>query len=456
MASEWRALRSGESVRERRLLLERAHERFVAGEVCQADPDSMDRFAAFARLRPVVFESWLRSQRSTIDPDQVPDNEALDLADLEELRRTHPIGRVLPVVQRLLFDEASESGLIVAVGDAAGRLLWLDGDRELRSKAEDMGFRAGMDWSEAAVGTSAPGSALALDHAIQVLGAEHYNRAVHQWSCTAAPVHDPVSGAIIGVVDVTGGDAAASPHILPLVEATLAAVEAELKLESLRSLMERERKPAMRAAPVVPPPRMTLPQMPPRLVVLGRDPALLEQNGGAIPLGGRHAEILLALAQTPKGLGAAALAERVYGSAEAEPTLRPELVRLRKWLAQQETGLELLSRPYRLGGELRIDALDALEAIGRGAHRLALAAYEGPVLPGSAAPAAEALRAEVDATLREAMLQSAGADSLFEYAQNWGADDEEVWETLLQVLPPLSPKRARVVARLEALQALHT
>jgi hypothetical protein len=73
------------------------------------------------------------------------------------------------------------------------------------------------------------------------------------------------------------------------------------------------------------------------------------------------------------------------------------------------------------------------------------------VLPGSAAPAIERLRAEVDATLRESMLQSAAAEPLFDYAQSWAPDDEQVWETLLQVLPPLSPKRARVVARLDQL-----
>jgi len=73
------------------------------------------------------------------------------------------------------------------------------------------------------------------------------------------------------------------------------------------------------------------------------------------------------------------------------------------------------------------------------------------VLPSSSAPVAESLRAEVSATLREAMLQTAAADPLAEYAQTWATDDREVWETLLHVLPPLSPKRARVVAKLESL-----
>lgn len=451
MVSQWRALRSGESVRERRLQLARAHERFTGDVTLADDLEQLENFAAQAGIRPAVLRSWLRSQMFAVDPGMVTDHPAVDAEALAELRRTHPLSRVLPVIDRLLFETAGDAGLIVAVGDAAGRLLWLDGDARLRSAAEDMGFRAGMDWSEQAVGTSAPGSALALDHSIQVLGAEHYQRAVHQWSCTAAPVHDPLSGSIIGVIDVTGGDEAASPHILPLVEATLAAVEAELKLETLKSLIDRERGPTNQITRSSPKRSAATARPAPRLMVLGRDPALLEGEDGSLALTTRHAEILLALSRTP-GLGAAALAEEVYGDAASERTLRAEVVRLRKHLARESAGIDLLSRPYRLDRHLRIDAVETLEALARGAHRLALAAYEGAVLPHSTAPTAERLRDEVDATLREAMLQSAAPDALFEYAQNWGNEDAEIWQTLLQVLPPLSPKRARVVARLEALR----
>ena len=450
MGNVWRALRQGESAGERRRELELAHERFLGAAPLADEEERRDALAGLPDLRPVVLDSWLRSRNGTVDPDRAPDRVALDAEELREARRTHPLARVLPVIQRLLFEEAEESGLLVAVGDAAGRLLWVDGDRRLRSGAEEMGFRAGVDWSEAAVGTSAPGSALALDHAIQVLGAEHYNRTVHPWSCTAAPVHDPTTGSIVGVLDVTGGDLAASPHLMPLMEATLAAVEAELHLESLRTLIERDRvASAPRSRRAVADAR---PAQPPRLVLLGRDPALLEGAGGPLPLSRRHAEILVALAEAPNGLAATALAEQVYGAAGAEQTLRAEVVRLRKQLASHRAGLGIDSRPYRLDAELRIDARETLGALSRGAHRLALAGYEGPVLPGSLAPAVERLRDEVDATLRESLLQAASPDALFDFAQNWAADDAEVWETLLRVLPPLSPKRARVVARLEQLE----
>lgn len=444
MRTDWRALRSGESVQEQRRRLERAHERFLGDTDLTLDHERRAHFASSQGLRSIVLDSWLRSHLSTIDPDHSPDHRAFDDDELAELRGNHPLARVMPVVQRLLFDEAADNGLIVAVGDAEGRLLWVEGDHLLRTRAEAMGFAAGMDWSEQKVGTSAPGSAIALDHAIQVLGPEHYVRAVHEWSCTAVPVHDPTSGSIIGVVDVTGGDAAASPHLLPLLEATLAAVEAELKLESLRALVERER-----ATPQVR--RITAHRLSPRLVVLGRDPAVLESGGAIVPVAQRHAEILIALSRASGGLSAAALAEEVYGDLQAERTLRAEIVRLRKWLGMNVSGLDVASRPYRLSSPLRIDAHEMLASLSRGSHRLALAAYDGPVLPGSASPTVETLRAESDANLREAMLQSAAPEALFEYAQNWTLDDAEVWQTLLRVLPPLSPKRARVVARLEVL-----
>lgn len=445
--SDWRALRAGENARERRALLERAHEAFIADGA--ADPELLERFA---HLRPVVLASWLRAHGNTIDPDHAPVRAELTPQALAELRASHPIGRVLPVVERLLVQEAQDSGFIVAVGDAAGRLLWIDGEHRMRSRAEDMGFAVGVDWSESAVGTSAPGSAIAVNHAIQVMGAEHYARAVHEWSCTAAPVHDPESGSILGVIDVTGGDGAASPHLMPLVEATVAAVHAELKLESLRALIERERQTTKQRTPVRSRPQTPPRRLSPRLVTLGREQAILEYAGVAHQLSGRHGEILLALAAAPRGRSAAALATDVYGDDRQEQTLRAELVRLRRWLAETQIPLTLDSRPYRLNGELRVDAIEALEALGRGAHRLALAAYEGPVLPDSEAPAATRLRDDVDATLREAMLQQAAAEPLFEYAQNWASHDIEVWQTLLQVLPPLSPKRARVVSRLEDLQ----
>ena len=116
-------------------------------------------------------------------------------------------------------------------------------------------FVEGAVWSEASVGTSAPGTALALGRSIQVSGPEHFNRAVHPWSCTAVPFRDPDTGAVIGVLDITGTEMAVAPHTLSLVEAAVAAAQAQLRVERLllaaakRDRLARRRKPASAALP---------------------------------------------------------------------------------------------------------------------------------------------------------------------------------------------------------------
>ncbi|RZI93786.1 MAG: transcriptional regulator, partial [Microbacterium sp.] len=85
-----------------------------------------------------------------------------------------------------------------------------------------------------------------------------------------------------------------------------------------------------------------------------------------------------------------------------------------------------------------------------GAHRVALAAYRGQVLPDSVAPGVEEFRDTVRAALREALLAEASVDVLLAYAETAdGADDEEVLRLALGMLPPRSPRRAGLVARLE-------
>ncbi|WNY34487.1 GAF domain-containing protein [Curtobacterium flaccumfaciens] len=156
------------------------------------------------RLRPLVAESWQRSAR--VDPDAAP---VLALGDdeLDAARQDGPLATLLPVVRRLLLDDSRSAGCVVAVGDAAGRLVWVDGARSTRRAAEDMGFVPGADWSEERVGTSAPGTALRLDRPVQIRSDEHYANAVKPFSCTAVPVHD-ASGATVGVLDLTGDDRA--------------------------------------------------------------------------------------------------------------------------------------------------------------------------------------------------------------------------------------------------------
>lgn len=450
MSSPW-SPGSGTTPDASRLIIERAREEFVLGN---------DTDARVGDVRGVVRESWRRSRDGRVGVEGLPPL-ALSAEELELLRAQHPLGSVMDMIRGLLIPGAAEeSGVIVAIGDAAGRLLWVEGDRTLRSLTGDMGFVPGADWSEKAVGTAAPGTALALDRSVQIRGAEHFNRLVQPWSCTAAPVHDPETRRLLGVIDVTGGDPAASAQAQLLVDATARAVEGELLLSRLRERASGPRAAADGVEVDTPKPRRARPasaSVVATLRVLGRDRALLETlSDGHLrvsELTTRHAEILLCLATRRQGVSAESLGELVYGDPDAGTTLRAEMVRLRKVLERIAPSLAPESRPYRLTVPLETDAHQLLSLLDRGAHRVALAAYRGDVLPDSAAPGVEEFRDTVRVTLREAMLAEASLDVLLAFADtDAGADDVEVLRLCLSMLPARSPKRAGLVARIDRLE----
>ncbi|GAA1703091.1 GAF domain-containing protein [Microbacterium sediminicola] len=439
MSSPWSAaMRIGPNAS--RLLIERAHEEFVRGN---------DHDARVGDIRGVVRESWMRSREGLVGVDALPPL-ALSTEELERLRTEHPLAATIEMIRTLLIPgDAADSGVIVAVGDAAGRLLWVEGDRDLRTLTGDMGFVPGADWSERAVGTAAPGTALALDRSVQIRGAEHFNRLVQPWSCTAAPVHDPETRRLLGVIDVTGGDPAASAQAQLLVDATARAVEGELLLARMKQRAESSPRRVPRAPDVAT-------RVDATLRVLGRDRALLEVLADGrttvTEISTRHAELLLCLVTHREGVSAEHLAELVYGDATSTTTLRAEIVRLRKILGSVAPSLVPESRPYRLPQALETDAHQVLSLIDRGAHRVALAAYRGEVLPDSDAPGVEEFRQSVREILREAIMTEAGLDVLLAFAETAaGAEDAEVLRLCLSLLPARSPKRAGLVARIERL-----
>ncbi|MBT8159143.1 MULTISPECIES: GAF domain-containing protein [Arthrobacter] len=405
-------------------------------------------------LRNLIKESWQRSAQFMANPDQPEAPLAMEVDELEDYRRQHPLATIMPVIQKLLIQPSHESGLLVAVGDELGRLLWVDGNPVFRHRAEGMMFVAGADWSEAAVGTSAPGTALALGRGIQISGAEHYKRSVHPWSCTAVPFHDPDSGALLGVVDITGTEAAVAPHTLSLVEATVAAAQAQLRVERLQLAANRRAQPARRRnSPAVVGSREGTGLYRNSLQLLGRDQALLSIGGRSIPLSARHSEILALLGTHPDGLNAEELAMALYPGDGSTVTLRAEMVRLRKVLHELDPAAVPESRPYRLPIDLGLDAAQVLSCLQRGAHRIALGVYKGAVLPHSEAPGIVELRQKVSALLREAVLTDGSADALLKYAALPEArDDVDVRLAALRLLPPRSPRRAAVVAELERLE----
>lgn len=411
MTDPWVALEPGADPAERVLALRRAHETFTAvGAVPRP-------------VRPVVADSWRRSARAGVGPDGTASVELAD-SDLGTYRAEHPLARVMPLFRELLGTFAADGEHLLAVCDAHGRLLWVEGHPETRRKADRMNFVPGARWSESAVGTNAPGTAVALDRPVQVFAAEHFIRRVQPWTCAAAPVHDPRTGQMLGAVDITGGDGLAHPHSLGFVRAVARAAESELALLA-------PRRPAADAA---------------ELTALGRDEARLVVGGRGVRLSRRHSEILVLLARHPEGLTGDELLCALYEDESVTPvTLRAELARLRRVLGP---GL-LSSRPYRLAVPVGSDVAVVQHRLETGAVAAAAAAYSGPLLPGSQAPSVVRLRQRLADGMRSALIARRDPDLLADWAHApWGEDDLDVWRALVAVLPTATAR-----ARLAALEA---
>lgn len=391
-----------------------------------------DEPRTWGRLSPALQASWRRSAGYLADPAAATAPIDLGSDDLAAYLEEHPLRLVLPVFRRLLIEPAADAGLITAIGDAQGRLLWVDGARPTLRRAEGSAFQPGARWSEEAIGTSAPGLALATRSGAQVHREEHFASSAHQFSCSAAPIHDPHTGNLLGVVDLTGGPEAVATHSLPLICAAISAAEAELKVLPAHSSN-------------------------PQLTVLGTAVPQLSSGGRRIRLTLRQAELLTLLAWEAytggpeAGLGAEELAAQLYGDPGHEVTLRAEILRLRRVLhGAPVEGLEVLSRPYRLFPAPEVDAVRCAEALISGDRSSALDLYGGHVLPSSEAPGVLRIRHRLSVLLRESILSDGSGQELWRYLQlPETADDEDAVYTALRTLPADSPQRAALVARMQ-------
>jgi signal transduction histidine kinase len=193
-------------------------------------------------VRAPVADSWRRSLDAGVDPSgsrlapvAAARPEALERWDV------HPLADAAPVIHACLADIADETDHLIVVSDAAGVLLQLEGNARVRSQAADsMNFTEGALWSEDGAGTNAIGTALAADHAVQIFATEHFMEVVQAWTCSAAPVHDPETGELLGVIDLTGLEKNVHPHSLTVAMTTARAVEGHLR-HRLRERDERLR-----------------------------------------------------------------------------------------------------------------------------------------------------------------------------------------------------------------------
>ncbi len=187
-------------------------------------------------MRTVIRESWQRCRAFAVNADlnlaRFATTSDQQLRDLHELNVAF-LRAASPVLLRLRAT-LGNAGYVVAISDAEGTLLDVDGDPACRRKLARKGLLPGSNWSEAVAGTNAIGVALATGHVVQLVGAEHYCSGWQYVTCTAAPVFHPDNGSLIGVLDITGDYRLVRPFLTGIMAAAAAEVQRRYRLERIK------------------------------------------------------------------------------------------------------------------------------------------------------------------------------------------------------------------------------
>ena len=145
-----------------------------------------------------VAASWRRSADYGVPLDDVRPSFADAINDGSLFAES---GRqVVRQMQESLADEPVSVMLI----DADGMVLRREGEeRRLLRALDDVHLAPGSGYSEREAGTTGLGLALADRAPTLVRGEEHYCTRLWDYTCAAVPVDDPVTGALVGTVNLT-------------------------------------------------------------------------------------------------------------------------------------------------------------------------------------------------------------------------------------------------------------
>lgn len=171
-------------------------------------------------VRRSILASWTRSRNWNVPSDhfELPYDPNPD----RDTRLTYSAGKVISD----LADQLAGEPVCIVLTDAQGVVLdRRTGDSALRSHLDGVKLDIGFSYSEQHVGTNGIGTALEGRGPAEVFGHEHYVEHLEDLACAGAPIHEPMTGKLVGVIDLTCWRVDANP--LMVAAATTAAKRIE-------------------------------------------------------------------------------------------------------------------------------------------------------------------------------------------------------------------------------------
>jgi len=179
---------------------------------------------------PVITrEAWLRAKQAGIDPatPHAPLGEMP--TDPAQLQEEFPWLSCAEPVFALLRSMLTEPHQLLGLTDHHCRILFTYVGNRAKDKAEEIRAIPGGQYGEAEIGCNAVGTVLYTDRPLQMCWQEHYCQNWQKWIAQGAPVHDPISHDILGVLFTAGYGEFCHPRALELVARSAAMIETNLR-----------------------------------------------------------------------------------------------------------------------------------------------------------------------------------------------------------------------------------
>jgi sigma-54 dependent transcriptional regulator, acetoin dehydrogenase operon transcriptional activator AcoR len=175
-----------------------------------------------------IEKSRERSVAFGLAEDDKPDFSPLAPSDLSLLVEQNQFLRIhaLPVME-MLSEQIINTHNMIVLTDVNGLIIHTLGDDDFLEKADRVALKPGVIWSEKSKGTNAIGTAITEQSPTMIHGSEHYLRANHFMTCSAAPIFD-YRGNVLGILDVTGDQRDFHKHTMALVCMSAQMIETQL------------------------------------------------------------------------------------------------------------------------------------------------------------------------------------------------------------------------------------
>ncbi|MCW2600781.1 MAG: transcriptional regulator [Frankiales bacterium] len=179
-----------------------------------------------ASVPHVVAASWRRSLTAGVDAQSMQVAYHNDLDTSSRLVRCSQ-----PIIERLR-QETAALPLSIALTDSKAQILTrVDTGRDAAQLLDKVSFAPGFDYAEGNVGTNGVGTVFELGKSVQINGPEHYHEELQPFSCAGAPIRNPLTGRIEGVLDISCLAQHASPIMQSLTRSAALDIERNLLLD---------------------------------------------------------------------------------------------------------------------------------------------------------------------------------------------------------------------------------